>query len=56
MVSTDTWITIAFVVLAVVLWYGTTQFTDSDALAWAVLVGVGVMVPLGVNEWRTRRA
>ncbi|ADJ15882.1 hypothetical protein [Halalkalicoccus jeotgali] len=56
MVSTDTQVTVAFVVLAVVLWYATGQTSDSDVLAWTVLIGVGVLLPLGVNGWRARSA
>lgn len=56
MVSTDTQVTAVFVVLAVVLWYGTIQNTDSDLLAWAALLGVGVLLPLGINGWRARSA
>lgn len=56
MVSTDTQVTAVFVVLAVVLWYATVQTTDSDVIAWAALLGIGVLLPLGINGWRARAA
>ncbi|WP_331236316.1 hypothetical protein [Natronorarus salvus] len=54
MVSTDTQITAVFVVLAVVLWYVTTGLTDSTIAALAVLIGVGLVLPLGIRSWRHR--
>lgn len=56
MVSVDTQVTAAFVVLAVVLWYATVQTSNSDVLAWTILIGVGVLLPLGINGWRARSA
>ncbi|MCL7416498.1 MAG: hypothetical protein M8354_01490 [Halalkalicoccus sp.] len=56
MVSSDTQVTAVFVVLAVVLWYATVQNSDSDVLAWAVLLGIGVLLPLGINGWRAQDA
>ncbi|MDL5361607.1 hypothetical protein [Halalkalicoccus sp. NIPERK01] len=56
MVSTDTWITAVCVVLAVVLWYGTRLTIDSRTAAIAVLIGVGLVVPLGINGLRARTA
>ncbi|MEM4780027.1 MAG: hypothetical protein QXG03_00455 [Halalkalicoccus sp.] len=54
MVSTHTAITAAFVVLAVALWYGVSQTTDSTVVPLVVLLGVGVVVPLGINAWRAQ--
>lgn len=56
MVSTDTQITAGFVVLGVLLWYGTTHTTDSTVIQFAVLLGIGLVAPTVVNEWRRRSA
>lgn len=56
MVSTDTWITVACVVVAVALWYATRAAVDSRIAAIAVLIGVGLVVPLGINGFRARTA
>lgn len=56
MVNTDTKITLGFVSLAVVLWIGTRAVTDVYAIQAAVLFGVGLFAPLGINEWRRRNA
>jgi hypothetical protein len=51
-VSTETKITAIFVVVALVSAYGTTTVTDSQWVNFAVLIGVGVIAPILVNEWR----
>jgi len=51
-VSTETQITAVFVVLALVSTYATTTLTDSQFVPVAVLLGVGVVAPTLVNEWR----
>ncbi|WP_340102288.1 hypothetical protein [Salinibaculum salinum] len=53
MVSTDTKIVGVFVVLGVVLWYASTTVTDNMALQGTILIGVGVILPTLINEWRT---
>ncbi|SFR38190.1 hypothetical protein SAMN04487947_0693 [Halogeometricum rufum] len=50
MVSRDTKLTAAFVVLATALWLVAQQFTTDSWVLWAVLVGVGVVVPTVLNE------
>lgn len=50
--STDTEITAFFVILALVSVYGTTAVTDKQWVHFAVLLGVGVIVPTLINEWR----
>ncbi|MCU4801245.1 hypothetical protein OB920_12770 [Halobacteria archaeon HArc-gm2] len=52
MVSRDTKTTAAFVVLAVILWIGASAITDNELVQWGVLIGVGLIAPLAVNEWR----
>lgn len=52
MVSRDTKITAAFVVLAVVLWIAASVVTENELAQWAVLIAVGLIAPLAVNEWR----
>ncbi|MFB6138526.1 MAG: hypothetical protein ABEJ42_09370 [Halobacteriaceae archaeon] len=52
----ETQLTVAFVVLAVALWLVTTEVTDSTVLEGVVLLGVGVVCPVAVTEWRRRRA
>lgn len=52
MVSTDTKIVAVFVILGIVLWYASTTVTESMAIQAAVLIGVGVIIPTLINEWR----
>ncbi|WP_460923391.1 hypothetical protein [Salinarchaeum chitinilyticum] len=52
LVSTETKITGLFVTVALVLVFGTTAVTDSQWVHIAVLLGVGVVVPTLINEWR----
>ena len=52
LVSTDTKITAVFVVLGVVLWYGSTTVTDNQFVQFALLLGVGIIVPTLLNELR----
>jgi hypothetical protein len=53
LVSTETKITAIFVIVALVSVYGTTTVTDRQWVHFAVLLGVGVIVPTLINEWRT---
>jgi len=52
LVSTETKITAVFVVLGVLSVLGTTAVTDTQWIHFAVLLGVGVIVPTLINEWR----
>jgi hypothetical protein len=52
LVSTDTKITTVFVVLAIVAVFGTTSVIDRQWIHFAVLIGVGVITPTLINEWR----
>lgn len=53
LVSTETKITAFFVIVALVSALGATTVTDSQWAHFAVLLGVGVIVPTLINEWRT---
>jgi hypothetical protein len=52
LVSTDTKVTAFFAVLGVLVWAASREVTESRILQFAALVGVGVVVPTLVNEWR----
>jgi hypothetical protein len=53
LVSAETKITAVFVMLALVSVYGTTAVTDAQWVHFVVLLGVGVLVPTLINEWRS---
>lgn len=53
LVSTETKITGAFVIVALVSVYGTMTVTDRQWIHFAVLIGVGVIAPTLINEWRS---
>lgn len=50
--SEETKITALFVILALVSVFGTTTVTDRQWVHFAVLLGIGVVVPTLINEWR----
>ena len=51
-VSTETKITAIFILLALILVFGTTSVTDRQWIHFAVLLSVGVIIPTLINEWR----
>jgi len=53
LVNTETKITALFVALALVSVFGTTTVTDRQWIHFAVLLGVGVIIPTLINEWRS---
>jgi hypothetical protein len=53
LISTETKITAIFVMLALVSVAGTTTVTDTQWIHFAVLLGVGVIAPTLINEWRS---
>lgn len=55
MVSTSTKITALFIGLAVVLWFGAIQFTDNTIIQGIVLLGVGIIFPTAINEYRRQK-
>ncbi|ELZ96687.1 hypothetical protein [Haloferax sulfurifontis] len=50
MVLKDTRLTLLFVVLGTTLWLISGQFTDSEWIQWAILIGVGVVIPTILTE------
>lgn len=50
--STETKITAGFIVIALVSVLATTTVTDRQWVHVAVLLGVGVIAPTLINEWR----
>lgn len=52
LLSTDTIITAVFVVLGIILWYGSRTVTESQPIQFALLLGVGIIVPTLINEFR----
>ena len=52
LVSTDAKITAVFVVLGVILWYGSRTVTESQLIQFALLLGVGIIIPTLINEFR----
>ncbi|ESS03645.1 MAG: hypothetical protein A07HR67_02043 [uncultured archaeon A07HR67] len=50
--STETKITAGFIVVALLSVLATTTVTDSQWVHFAVLLGVGVIAPTLINEWR----
>jgi hypothetical protein len=52
LVSVETKITAVFVILALVSVYGTTAVTEKQWIHFIVLLGIGVIVPTLINEWR----
>jgi hypothetical protein len=51
-ITTETKLTAVFVLVGVVLWLGARTVTESAAIQFAALVGVGVIVPTVLNELR----
>jgi len=50
----STWITIGFVVLGLVSWLLVRTVTESAAVQFGALIGVGVIAPTLVDEFRSR--
>ena len=50
MVSKDTRITLLFVVIGTALWLISGQFTNTEWIRWAILIGVGVIIPTVLAE------
>ncbi len=52
MVSPDTRITVIFIVIAAALWWGAFLMELDVITQLAILVGVGIVLPTIVNQWR----
>lgn len=50
MVSNDTRITLLFISLGTALWLVSGRFTDTEWMQWAILIGVGVIIPIVLTE------
>ena len=56
LLDTDTKIIVLFVFLGLTSWYLARQVTTSSLVSFATLIGVGVLAPTLINEWRRRSA
>ena len=50
MVPKDTRIAPFFVVIGIALWLISGQFTNTEWIRWAILIGVGVIIPTVLTE------
>ncbi|WP_327051621.1 hypothetical protein [Halomicrococcus gelatinilyticus] len=50
MISRELQITVLFAFLGAVLWLVSGRFTDAAWVRWAILIGVGVIVPTVITE------
>lgn len=50
MVSRDTRTTVLFVLLGTIFWLISGQFTDIEWIQWAILIGIGVIIPTILTE------
>jgi hypothetical protein len=50
--QTETKIVLLFMVLGLTSWYLVRQVTTNAAVEFAALIGVGVVAPTLINEWR----
>jgi galactitol-specific phosphotransferase system IIC component len=53
MISKSTQITTILIVIAIIFAYAADEFTKNGVLPIAVLIGVGVILPMLINQWRT---
>ncbi|WP_158601149.1 hypothetical protein [Haloplanus aerogenes] len=54
LLQTETKIIVLFMFPGLTGWYLVQPVTTNDAVGFAVLIGVGVVVPTLINEWRRR--
>lgn len=54
LLTTETRIIVVCMFLGLTGWYLVQDVTDSAAVEFAVLIGVGVVAPTLINEWRRR--
>ena len=52
--TTETKTTLVFMFLGLTAWYLVRSFAPSDVLELGALLGVGVVLPLAINEARRR--
>jgi len=56
LLDTETKIILLFMFLGLTSWYLVQQVTTRSAVSFAALIGIGVLAPTLINEWRRRRA
>jgi hypothetical protein len=56
LLDTDTKIVVLFMFLGLTSWYLSQRVTTSSLASFATLIGIGVLAPTLVNEWRRRRS
>lgn len=54
LLTTETKITLLFVFLGLTAWYLVGTVTSNPVVEFGVLIGLGVVAPTLVNEWRRR--
>lgn len=54
LLTTETKTTLAFMLLGLTAWYLVGRFAASDVLELGALLGIGVVLPLVINEARRR--
>jgi len=52
LITADTKVTLPFVLLAILLWLGVRSVTDQFIIQVGVLIGIGVIAPIIINEIR----
>ncbi|WP_251341486.1 hypothetical protein [Haloplanus halophilus] len=56
LLTTETKVIVLFMVLGLTAWYLVQQVTTNSVLDFVALIGIGVLAPTLVNEWRRRRS
>ncbi|MFD1632567.1 hypothetical protein ACOZ4L_07205 [Haloplanus ruber] len=56
LLDTETKIIVLFMLLGLTSWYLAQQVTTSRVVSFAALIGVGVLAPTLINEWRRRQS
>ena len=54
LVAPETGVTLVFMFLGLTAWYLVGIVADSDLLEVGALLGIGVVLPTVINEWRRR--
>jgi thiol:disulfide interchange protein len=54
LLSVESKTTLVFMLLGLTTWYVLQLFVENDALDLALLLGLGVVLPLAINEARRR--
>ena len=56
LLQTETKIILVCMFLGLTAWYLAQQVTESSVVAFGTLLGIGVVLPTLVNEWRRRNS